>query len=385
MTSPNGILENHTVVVSDGRILDLLPNAAAALRYTATLQVERSEHLLLPGLIDAHTQLCAPSDSARGATDLHHRAQLRIAQMLKTGTTCFCSVGGPPETSVGAAIEQGLRAVIGVPITAADDLTRALHFRDEYRMHPLITTAFAPRASNAISDATFGRIATFANELDVGVLMALHDASAEVSECIERHGMRPIERLQVLGLLTPALTAAYLSEVTGADFALAERSGIAITLCPESSLRAAQGLPPVGQWLKTALRCSLGSGVASTTLGPNLWNEMRLLALTAHSNAGDPWNVLATATRGGASVLGLDAETGTLQRGKWADLCCIDLRGPALQAASRATPLQWLLNGGDDVSDVWVAGRHLLNDREFTRLDWPRLQSQLRETHANIR
>jgi cytosine/adenosine deaminase-related metal-dependent hydrolase len=36
-----------------------------------------------------------------------------------------------------------------------------------------------------------------------------------------------------------------------------------------------------------------------------------------------------------------------------------------------------VFNGGrDTVSDVWVAGRHLMNDRALTRLDWSELAGQ---------
>src|SRR5271156_6410936 len=55
MTARGRVLENHALVVRDGRILDILPAAAAALRYAAALVMERPSHLLMPGLINAHT------------------------------------------------------------------------------------------------------------------------------------------------------------------------------------------------------------------------------------------------------------------------------------------------------------------------------------------
>ena len=90
--------------------------------------------------------------------------------------------------------------------------------------------------------------------------------------------------------------------------------------------------------------------------------------------------MIAAATRGGAAALGLDAEIGTLEAGKWADLCCLDLAGPATQPVY--DPLrQGIFSGGRDlVSDVWVAGRQLLCDGQFTRLDWPSLAARLSET-----
>jgi 5-methylthioadenosine/S-adenosylhomocysteine deaminase len=104
---------------------------------------------------------------------------------------------------------------------------------------------------------------------------------------------------------------------------------------------------------------------------------MRLLALITSrmQPSGGPdfsaWDALATATRGGAAVLGLDGDVGTLEAGKWADLCCVDLGGPATQPLTE--PVTQLVFGGgrDIVSDVWVAGRQLLSAGELTRLDWP--------------
>jgi 5-methylthioadenosine/S-adenosylhomocysteine deaminase len=409
MTSPAEVLENHTLVVRDGRILDVLPTALAADRYAATIEVDRSEHLLLPGLVNAHAQIAPLPGHTAHPERLHDGALLRIAEMLRSGTTCFCGLGYFPEESARTAAEQGLRALIGIPIaetasawakSPGDYLTRALNFRDEYRGHPSIATAFAPDMPVAISDGTFGRIATLADELDSGVLMVLHESRAAVKESVIRYGKRPIERMDSLGLLTPALTAAHMVHVTAADIVLAQRSGIAVTLCPEANFLAGEGPPPVASWASSGLRLSLGSGAATdlgrdaaaglggdVVTGLDLWAALRLLTLLSHapgaSSARDPasaalqaWDALAVVTRVGAAALGLDAEIGTLEKGKWADLCCVDLRSPAMQCASLLQPhdpaAQLVWGGGRDiVSDVWVSGRHLLNDGAFTRLDWP--------------
>jgi 5-methylthioadenosine/S-adenosylhomocysteine deaminase len=399
MTSSAELLENHTLAVRDGRILDVLPTALAADRYAATIEVDRSEHLVLPGLVNANAQIAPLRGGAAHPERLRDGALLRVAEMLKSGTTCFCGLGYFPEESARTAAEQGLRALIGIPIaeTASawakrpgEYLTRALNFRDEYRGHPTIATAFAPDMPVAISDATFGRVATLADELDSGVLISLHESRAAVDESLIRYGLRPIERMHSLGLLTPALTAAQMVHVSAADIALAQRSGIAVTLCPEANFRAGNGPPPVASWVSSGLRLSLGSGVAA---GLDLWTALRILALLSHapgaastpgasltpgaaSAALQAWDALAVVTCGGAAALGLDTEIGTLEKGKWADLCCVDLRSPAMQCASLLQPrdpaAQLVWSGGRDiVSDVWVSGRHLLNEGAFTRLDWP--------------
>jgi 5-methylthioadenosine/S-adenosylhomocysteine deaminase len=133
------------------------------------------------------------------------------------------------------------------------------------------------------------------------------------------------------------------------------------------------------------VRLALGSAGAAL----DLWNDIKLLALHGHIAAEQPLldarDVLETAARGGAAVLGLEAEIGSLEPGKWADLCCLDLSGPSMQPALEPL-LQVLLAGGRDlVSDVWVAGRQLLSEGQFTRLHWPELAARLKAARTRAR
>jgi 5-methylthioadenosine/S-adenosylhomocysteine deaminase len=348
MTARDTVLENHTLVVRDGRILDVLPSDAALQRYAATVNVERPDHALLPGLVNAHTRIVQTDGRAAGPEFVRDAAMLCIAEMLKAGTTCFCDMGYLPDLSARMAAEQGLRAVIGLPVAETssswakeprDYLTRALSFRDEYRGHPSLSTAFAPHAPSDISDATLGQISVLAAELDAAVLLSLHESQDEVAASLARHGLRPIERMQALGLLTPSLTAVHMVHVTAADRDLALRGGIAVTLCPESNLRSGNGPPAVASWAEGGARLGLGSGTDGCDAGFDLWSVLRQYGLLAHRPGADStalaaWDALSAATQGGAAALGLDSEIGTLQTGKWADLCCVDLRGPAMQRAN---------------------------------------------------
>jgi 5-methylthioadenosine/S-adenosylhomocysteine deaminase len=102
---------------------------------------------------------------------------------------------------------------------------------------------------------------------------------------------------------------------------------------------------------------------------------MKLLALMLHAadlgaTSWSEWDAVAAATRGAAAILGLDGEVGTLDPGMWADVCCIDLDGVRDRMRD---PVQALVyeTRRDMVTDLWVAGRQLLSQRELTRLDWP--------------
>jgi 5-methylthioadenosine/S-adenosylhomocysteine deaminase len=190
----------------------------------------------------------------------------------------------------------------------------------------------------------------------------LHAVQNDIEESLAAHGARPIERLWNLGLLTPALNAVHMTHATASDIALAERTGIAISLCGEAALRSEHRLPPAPSWVRSGLRLGLSSDGAGCR---DLWGEMRMLALQC-----SPWDALTAATSGGAAAVGMDLDIGSLTPGKWADLCCIDLGGPATQPLNDPVTQLVLCGGRDLVNDVWVAGRPLLLDRELTRLDW---------------
>ena len=384
MTARNLVLEDHSLLVRDGRILDILPSAVAAERYSATAVLTRNSHLLMPGMInvqsDAATLLArgANGESARidglaNADFARDGTLAAIAAMLKSGITCFCDRCYFPEETARTAIEQGMRAMIGMPVAdgvtpwakdGAQSLTRALELRDRHKGDPLISTAFAPLAANSLSDATFSRLATLADELDAGIMLDLHQSTREIDECVAAHGMRPLERLWNLGLLTPALNAAHMVELSPPDRNLMQRTGISVTVCPEGDMKRGFGLAPMAAFFAAGVRLGIGSAGACV-LGHDIWGNMKIVALL--SSAGD---ALRAATYGGAAVLGLESEVGSLETGKWADLCCVDLSGPGTQPIG--DPLVQLVFGGarDIVSDVWVAGRQLLSGGELTRLNW---------------
>ncbi len=365
MTARNEVLEDHSLLVRNGRILDILPTPIAIERYSAAAVLQRTSHLAMPGMVNVHAdaalllfrgldaQTASASSSAESSRDGTLAA---IAEMLRSGITCFADRNYYPEETARAAGEQGMRAMVGMPVaaaatpwgkTAAQSLTRSLQLRDEYRGHPLISTAFAVHDANSLGDEVFSHLATLADELDAGITIELHQSAGEIRDCVAKFGVRPIERMWNLGLLTPALNAVHMAHATAADIDLAQRMGIAISLCPQADLKSGNALPPAGAFAAAGIRLGMGSAGAES-LSQGIWGEMRLIALLAHAAGSggarlNAWDVLHMATRGGAAVLGLDGEVGTLEAGKWADLACVDLSGPGTQpphAAARAIGVQ---------------------------------------------
>jgi 5-methylthioadenosine/S-adenosylhomocysteine deaminase len=396
MRVDGAMLEHHTLVVRDGRILDVLPHEIAAARYLPSVELDRPAHLALPGLVNARTRIAPLPGVSTGAPFWVEGALLSIANLLRAGVTTFCEVGLFPRDVAALAVAQGLRAVIGLPVSERPSVwaqeptgyfRRANELHDEYRGHASISTRFAPLRPGSLGDETLARLATLAAEIDSGVLAALHESEAEVQESMRRHGRRPLERLHEHGLVTPALTAAHMTALDQRDLELVHRSGLAVTLCPASGLMRGHGMSPLAALQASRadaapaqaapLRLSLGSDGEYCGPSQDLWSQIRLLGL--HSPPHGAARALAAASRGGAEALGLDSQIGTLEAGKWADVCCLDLSAPELQLVH--DPLRQLAQAGtrELVSDVWVAGRHLLVEGRLTRLDWPQLAARLAE------
>jgi 5-methylthioadenosine/S-adenosylhomocysteine deaminase len=395
MSTKDRLLEHHSLVIRDGRILDILPSVSARRRYAASVILQRPSHLLMPGMInaraDAALSLFRGNSRQLGENPAHCTAEfahdsalLGIAEMLRAGVTCFSDRHDFPRETALAAAQQGIRVVVGMPVAeaqtswalgSAQALTKALNFRDEYGGHPLVSTVFAPQNANQLSDATLSKLITLADELDAGIMMDVHTSAAEIAQSLAQHGAKPLQRLWKLGLLSPAFNAIHMAQADAADIELAQRTGISISVCLQGDLRNGRPLAPVAAFAAAGLRIGLGSA-GFAALSQDVWGEIRLAALLSGGE-----DAMYAATRGGAAVLGLDAEIGSLEPGKWADLCCLDLSGPAMQPVGDALT-QVAFNGGRDlVSDVWVAGRQLLSAGELTRLDWSGVSTR---QHAHV-
>jgi 5-methylthioadenosine/S-adenosylhomocysteine deaminase len=395
------VLEDCAVAVRQGRIIDMVPSGLARERYTAERQIDRPTHVLLPGLVNAHTH--AAMSLLRGAAEsaaLHHWLQqqiwpleqrwidpeyvrdgteLAIADMLTSGTTCFADMHLFPEIAAQACATAHIRACIGLPIietstlwagSADEYFDKGLRLHDEYRDDPLITTALAPYAAWAVSDATLMRVQRTADELELPMCMHVNETRAEA----DAGGERVMARLQRIGLLSPLLTAVHMVHLDDSDLEHAARAGIHVAHCPQSNLKLGNGVCPVPMLLARGMNVALGTDGAASNNDLSLLDEMRTAALLARGLhpqleqiTSHQW--LQAATLNGARALGLSETIGSIVAGKWADLCCIDLSRPHTQPVHDVAAQLVYAVSRDQVTDVWVAGRALVSDGQLTHMN----------------
>ena len=393
--------KNYSLAFNQGRIIALMPTADARQKFSATHEYELGDHVLIPGLVNTHTHLAM--SLLRGYADdlpvmdwlqqhiwpAEHRwasaefvadgTLLGCAEMLRGGVTCFNDMYFFPDITAQVAQTVGLRAVIGLIVfdfptvwaaNADEYLSKGLDLYDRLKDQPLLRCAFAPHAPYTVSDQPLERIRTLADELSIPIHMHVHESEAEVTESIVRFGLRPLQRLDALGLLSPSLLAVHMTQLIESEIELIAKRGVQVIHCPESNLKLASGFCPVTRLMAEGVNVALGTDGAASNNDLDMLGELRTAALLAKGITKDARalpaaDALRMATLNGARALGLDQEIGSLELGKAADLVALDLN--ALNTLPLYSPLSQLVYSArsTQVSHVWVNGRLLLNDRQF--------------------
>ncbi len=386
--------EDHSIAIRDGRIVALLPTADAATRFAPVEVIDRPGHLLTPGFVNAHTHAAMtllrgladdialmewlqnhiwPAEAAWVGTEfVSDGVELAVAEMLSSGTTCFADMYFFPEVAARTAARLGIRAALGMIVVefpssyaenAGEYLSKGLALRDEYKGHPLISTIFAPHAPYTVSDDSLLSVRRYADELEVPVHIHLHETADEVAKSVTEHGRRPFARLQALGLLSPLLMAVHMTELQDDEIEQAASSGLSVVHCPESNLKLASGACRAADLLAAGVNVALGTDGAASNNDLDMLGEMRTAALfgkhtAAAASALDAGTVLRMATINGARALGLGEDTGSIVPGKWADLACVDMGRLNTQPVYDPVSQLVYAAGREQVTDVWVAGRH---------------------------
>ncbi|MCW8931123.1 MAG: TRZ/ATZ family hydrolase, partial [Gammaproteobacteria bacterium] len=310
-------------------------------------------------------------------------SDLAIAEMIRSGTTTFNDMYFFPDATAKSAEEAGIRVSLGLimidfPSAWAKDsedyLHKGLQLHEQYRHHPLISTAFAPHAPYTVSDGPLEQIKIYAEKLDIPIHIHLHETQDEVNDSVSNTGMRPIARLEKLGLLSPLLIAVHMTQLEDYEIELLKHHGVHIVHCPESNLKLASGFCPVGKLSDSKINTAIGTDGAASNNDLDMLSEMRTTALLSKAVAENasiiPAHVaLKMATLNGAKALGLDSITGSLSNGKAADITAIDLK--KIETQPIFNPISQIVysSSREQITDVWVQGKHLLNNRHLTTLD----------------
>ncbi|MEJ2533318.1 MAG: TRZ/ATZ family hydrolase [Halioglobus sp.] len=417
---PHGeVLSGHSVAISGDRIVALLPRAEARTIEAASV-LELPDHVLLPGLVNAHghaamtllrgyaddkplmpwlEQHIWPLEAAHvSAGFVRDGAELAIAEMIRCGTTTFSDMYFFPDACAEVALRLGMRCQITFPILdfptvwardADEYISKGLALRDATKHRELVTVGFGPHAPYTVSEPNLVKVATLAAELDAAVQIHLHETRAEVLLAVEQNGERPLDTLHRLGLLGPRTQCVHMVDLGDRDIALLGETGAHVVHCPQSNMKLASGACPVRTLLANGVNVAMGTDSAASNNDLNLFGEMQTAAMLAKLQAMDATalpaaDALAMATLGGARALGLEDRIGSLEVGKQADLIAVDLGQPETQPVYN--PLSQLVYAcnGSQVSHSWIAGVPVMAERQLTRTDLAALGARVREWRDRI-
>lgn len=398
--SQQELLKDHILLIKNGLIEEIIPfNNFSNDKDLKIFNL--SESLITPGLINAHTH--SAMTFLKGISDdqklndwleksiwpneakflnnelVYDASQLACLEMMSSGITTFNDMYFFPDATAKAAIVVGMRANIGlvfieVKSKYANDFTdyldKGLKFRDDFRGEEYITTTLAPHAPYTVSDNSFLKIRTYADQLGMNIHCHIHETEWEINNSIEQYNVRPLSRLDSLGILGPDLIAVHCIHLDSSDIEIIKKNQINIVSCPVSNLKLGSGMPQINVMLDNAQSVSIGTDGSASNNKLSLFDDLKLAALLQRNETGitefiNSKNLLDMVTINAAKTLNMQDQIGSIEKQKKADIVAFNLADIHLQPIY--DPLSTLIYSGgrDNVEHVWINGNLKYSEREF--------------------
>jgi 5-methylthioadenosine/S-adenosylhomocysteine deaminase len=394
------------VLVEGGRITavgrSLVPPAGSRI-------IDAAGDYLLPGFVQTHIHLCQtlfrgyaddrallewlrtriwPMEAAHTPSSLKASAALAADELLRGGTTTVLTMETVHDTDAvfEALAPLGIRAVVGKCMMDADaevprrlleqtqasiDESVALARRWHGQADGRLRAAFAPRFAVSCSRELLEAVAVLSREHGLLVHSHASENRSEIELVRARTGLGNIRYLADVGLADRHVCLAHCVWLDAEEQRLIAERRVQVLHCPGSNLKLGSGIAPIAELRRLGVGVSLGADGAACNNSLDMFQEMRLAATLQAVRAGPgalpAREVVSMATRGGAAALGLEAEIGTIEAGKRADLILIRRSQPhqvpdpdpygTLVYATRAT----------DVRTVLVAGEILIDNGRAVR------------------
>jgi 5-methylthioadenosine/S-adenosylhomocysteine deaminase len=408
------------VAVAGGRIAAVGP-AEDLLEHAPTGEVVNAAGcIVMPGMVNTHAHLAM--SLLRGLADdlplvdwlekhiwpaekqhmnratVRLGTELAVAEQLLAGITTTADMYFFGNEVAAVLADAGMRGVVAESLidfatprcqNPEEMMARQRELAEEYRDHPLITPSVAPHAPYSVCAANLVKEAELAEELEIPMQIHLSETRWEVEKLLDEKGRTPVAYLADLGVLSERTVAAHCVHVSPEDIELLAEFDVGVAHNPISNLKLASGVAPVAAMLDAGVKISIGTDGAASNNTLDLLRDMQLAALLHKGVSGDPTVLPARAmvemvTIGGARVLGLDSEIGTLAEGKHADVVCLATEGP--HATPVFDPFSHIVFAAraSDVRHVMVGGRLLVGNRVLNTLDQERIEAEAAEFAARV-
>jgi cytosine/adenosine deaminase-related metal-dependent hydrolase len=411
VTGDNGrtILYDSAIAIDGDTIVGIGPTPEVVVAHPGAEQIEAAGKAVFPGLVNCHTHLLASNDrgiledwgfpttlkfptSARSLLSQEERqlmATLGVLEAIRSGTTTLLEVQADVADYAEHLEKTGLRFVLADSVNDIDgsagpsgsssaqgargerglqrcaDLIEGWHGKGDGR----ISCFVAPHAPETVSPDLLRRSREMAESYDVGYTIHLSQSPNEIESVMRARGVPPTQYLFANEFLGPRLVLAHCRYVNSAEIALLGQAGCGVSNNAAIAARRGAAAP-----VKELLAAGCGMGMGTDNMSEDMVEVMRAGLFLERVRRNDqmdpqPEDVLEWASRGGAQILGLGQETGSLEIGKKADLFVINMMRPHLVPTLRIVS-GFVHNGQpSDVQSVMVDGRWLMQDGKVLTID----------------
>ena len=420
MDAQRRVIEDGAVAVAGGRIVAVGTRSEVVGRYAAREVIDARGGAVIPGLVNGHTHI--PMSLFRGIADdldlnewltkyifpaeaknvteefVRAGTQLGLAEMIRGGTTTYCDMYYFEDAIAEETERAGVRGLLGetvIDFPVPDNKTWPAamayvgRFVARWKGNRLITAAVAPHAPYTVSEAHLREVRAFSDRTGAPVVIHVAETRKEVADITRDHGASPVEYLARIGFLSPRTVAAHTVHLTEGEIGLLKQNGVGSVHNPQSNMKLASGVAPVPQMLRAGVLLGLGTDGAASNNDLDMWEEIDTAAKLHKLSSNDPKVVtaeeaFAMATINGARALHLDADIGSLEEGKRADLVVVDL--DSLHQTPRYSVYSHLVYAtkAGDVRTVVIEGRVIMRDRRLLTLNEALIKQKARAIRERI-
>jgi len=414
-------VDSASVLIRKDRILDI----TSAVKYPypeKTEIIDAQNCVIMPGLVNAHSHTAMtifrgyaddlplkdwlyekifPAEALHlNPENVYWGSLLGCLEMIASGTTSFIDGYFFQDATVKAVHKSGLRAIIaqgiidypapGVPdpeknlFTGREFIERWLNFSD------LIIPGLFCHSPVTCSAETLKGAMEISMEYSLPIQIHLSETAGEVEEILKKTGKRPVQYLKDLGLLRDDLIAAHSIHLNNEEIDLLSLGGVGVVHVPESNMKLSSGVARIPEMLSMGITVGIGTDGCASNNNLDIFKEMDSAAKLGKVFTHDPVNmeagtVVRMATSWGARIMGLGNETGTIEKGKKADIIVVDMNSPHLVPLYNPFSSIVYSASGSDVKDVIVNGKILMKGRKFQTLDQEEIMDRVKAISLKIK
>ena len=361
-------------------------------------QIDCEGNLLMPGFKNAHTHSgmtllrsyaddlplsdwlntqVFPVEAKMTDEDIYHLTKLAILEYLTSGITAIFDMYLTPESIARACDDTGMRCV---QVGAVNNFSQSPELVEEMYLKlnqksPLQSYMLGFHAEYTCSKELLCKIAELSHKYKAPVYTHLSETEEEVSGCMERYGMTPLEFLTSLGIFDYGGGCYHCVHMTDKDISIMKEKGLYAISNPGSNVKLASGIAPISDYLKEGVTVAIGTDGPASNNCLDMFREMFLITGLAKvrekdASAVDAMEVLKMATVNGAHAMGL-SDSDVLAKGKLADMILIDLMQPNMQPINNIAKNIVYSGSKQNIKMTMIHGNILYRDGQFMLKDKP--------------